>query len=421
MAGHFSAENLTPSRASHVKSAVPRASLRLDERKETDHHMNKFLLLVRRSTRVVWWGLLNMLLIAIAAALLFANYSGLRTAFALTGLDLSPLADDPLLGRFFDAFGAGEATQADLYAAALAFVVASAEIWVCHWLIRLLSLWRERREYRRQGEMVVQRYRGEIEWTVGMLLVGIPLLAGAAYWDLELFRVRAVMGSLGLDQPERLWDLADWPTLVGAPDAAYAVRMAWIAPIGYLCATGLAAIGLEWAGLRTLDAVAAWEQSAVDLFTFDDGPGGEMARRPAAAGAGVVRPGDDLATSGAASVAAVGADAVPRPVNPDAGSAGSPTTTAPRIANARSASPIEVAAPEAPVAPRVSVDLPANSEPQIEVLGGQVGERVTLVEAQANKDRYLVDGEGRRVWDRAYYEALHGTAPTPEPATGRAA
>jgi len=359
--------------------------------------MSKFLAVVRCSCGVAWWGLLDLLLVAFAVVIVFANYAGLRSAFALMGLDLTPLSEDPLLGGVFDAFGIGEATQADLYAGALAATVTSGEIWACHWVLRLLSLWRDRDHYRGQGEVIAGRYRGAIEWAAVMALLGLVLLAGAVYWDLELFRLRAVMGSLGLDRPEQLWELQDWKALVSMPDAPYAVRLAWVTPIGYVCATAVAALELELAGLRTLDAMARWQQSVVDLFAFDRDPDAMVPTAPDVEPRHAIEEPVGLASAD----------------DPMGGAARRIASVAASLATA---APVEVPTPGPVVGPSTPATAPTAVESELAVLGGQAGDRVALAEALANPDRYVVDVESRRVWDRAYYEALHGAVTSQPPA-----
>lgn len=346
--------------------------------------MSEFLVLVKRSTRVAWWLALDVLMIAAALAIVFANYSGLVTAFALTGLDLTPLAENALAGSMFEALGAGEATQADLYAVGLALVMALGEVWVCHWLVHLISLWRGRREYGDEGEAVRRRFRGEAEWALVMLVLGALVLALPLWWDFELFRLRAVAGSLGLEYAEELWELPDWRVLAGDAAAPYAIRMAWLAPVGYVGLTTLAALCLEWAAGRTMDAFAAWEPALIALFAFDEAGEGDADR---AAAAGVVP-------------AAVSDGAGPRvseehPVAPERHTAGPVPLP----------DPVDVPAP-APTTPVVA-EVPASEPERVEVVGSPGPERVTLAEALADPARYVADAAGRRVWARAFYDELH--------------
>jgi len=365
----------------------------------------KFMTFVRRTIGVSLWLLADAVAILAGVWVLFSNYSGLRTAFELSGLDMMPLAQDSLLGSVFEAFGLGEATQADLYAGAVATAVGLGTFLLFHFLLRGIRLWYDRQDYLREGDSVRARMAlGALKMNLIYTAFLAPILGLALYWDFQLFQFRILAGIIGLDRPEQTWNLEDWDNLLKSQGGTFALWLAQIGPWGYLAVTGCISFIIEWLIRQTQEASVGWGQALVSLFTFRPAQQAD-ASSPRQAPQG--RPEEAAAEQDPqAELIATASGSEENAVDRQDEVLSTPLTVALTPADLRT--PVNVPALDPAPPLRRVVHTPKAEDMEFDVIGGHSGEQVRLSIALAQPSRYVVDSDRRRVWDRDHYARLHG-------------
>ncbi len=373
---------------------------------------------LQRLAVVALWFALEFAAVALAVFVGSVNYSGLRSGFELAGMDTRPLSEDPTIGWAYEALGLGNATQADLYAVAVAVAMGVGTFILGHLLVKAMRLLRDLRDYERLNDSEnVHRAKGALMVVGGFIALLLPGLIAVAYWDFILFQLRVLSGSLDVVSPKDIWNLHDTATLRDTARQTFGLKLIEVSPWGYLGVTALASLGLEFAIDQGRDAWAAAERSLAELFAANEPQPGQP--DPATDAAQGSHDSDEQSRERSRNVnEPARADDVPTTTSA-AGSGGQPE----RSANAPHpiVEPISIVEPiaTAPASPPRIVGEPTEAArgDERDVVGGEPGHRVTLADALAQPDRYVVDVEGQRIWDRAHYAQLHGA---PEPVTSPA-
>jgi hypothetical protein len=230
-----------------------------------------------------------------------------------------------------------------------------------------------------------------------VVALGLGALLGVtAYFEFELFTLRAIANALGEDSAtDTVLNLAPWAQASAEYSQSYALSLARLLPRAYLGVVVIAAALLE---LSIADLSEKWDQCVGDPESTaeDEGePLREASDEPAAAEVLPLNPEIDPvdATAPEEQEAAFGHEGVRVPVEEPVQSTSSEGR-------------------EVRFSDRVDANPPASAVPAVEgptdqlvEIVGRPGERITLEDAQ--KDPTLrVDVATRRVWDREFEEQL---------------
>jgi hypothetical protein len=318
-----------------------------------------------------------------------ANYLSLALTFEMLGIDTVPLGDDKLLGPYLSGLAA-DASLVNLIAASLACVVMVGFFLLVRQLLAMWGHWKQLRLHRQEGnetEVAARRWLiGENLLWLGLLM---PLVALFSFWDLEMFRYRAVLGAGQINDTATAVTVATWGKVLTESSDLYAITLAKVGMWGYLAVNLMACVVLEFALVKARDKFDQMTAIASSWFEVEEQPPvetglheAEVERREPGAGFG--------SEESRATEPQVDAS---RPFQGPTLTPDAPVETIPE--------PV-VRQAEAQAAGRPRGDLR-------DVLGGRPEERVTLEEALRNPDRYFVDIKNGLVWDREHWESLHGT------------
>jgi len=334
---------------------------------------------IRNTLAFASWLMASFGLLLLNAVVLLANYLACKVSFELAGFENQPLDRDRLIGRFAGAIF-GQATLADFYAMVVAAAVALGAFLLFKLLFALPHHLEQRQLYRHAGDLTSARIVSTWLWfdaaVIGLLSVGV---AAAMLWDIDLFRYRSLSNAFSVDDPAvAAGSIPEWGRAMEQYGDLFSVHLAKIGPAGYLAVTLISCLALEYAlhktrtaGVQLLRDVAALAEVSAPY----DGSEATEPQAPEAVANGNVEPSPDAGLSGTP------------------GSAGEPLFDPVVVGRGATSG----SAPEA-------------SEATVGVIGGADGERVLRSDARAAADRYHVDDATGLVWDRAYWEQLHGTA-----------
>lgn len=319
--------------------------------------------IARKFGALVVWGIACLALAALAGWLVFVNYQALVSALELWGTEKKALGDDELIGGVITAVVPfmAEATLAHGFAAAMAVGIAGGLFCLVKFLFDVLKARDERREFRRSGlTEQVNQLDVFIRRRVRELCLIAPPLIGAIWLDMVLFMYRTLNGIEGFDDSQQAVDLLYWGALPAEASENAAVYMAVrVAPIGYIAIIALISFLLEVVAGRFGETLTVLGALATSVFgAADDGDTDVEV--------------DDEQMSKLE-------DETTTPVNPPKGG-------------------VEDEGKQ-PTAPEGGAS--------VSVIGGAVGETVTIAEAQANPSHYHVEVATRSVWKRAHWEELH--------------
>ena len=369
---------------------------------------------VRHVVGIVGWTCLFAIAVALAVWMIVEHYLSVRSALELLGFEQQEMWRDPLVGRVLGAF-IPAVTLPQAVALTIAVTEALALVIACELLKRIGRLLRHRRAMRDLGNDAEAREAIAQAWELVALLAVIGgVLVVALRYDFELFRLRAVAGSLGMELPEQVAQLRDWPALAADPDRRYSVTLAQIGAWGYLAFTVLGCFSLHYCpgkigehftklmapvdnwidGGRYADEDVALDDEHVEGFG-DEELGEEEYGDEEFAGEELS---EDQAVDPRASADgnAVRGDDPVRSAQPGASSSTTPLNTATGATPGRS----DGGRPRAtPATTAASAQLP--------VIGGAKGESTTLEAARRDADRYFIEPETGRIWRRAYWNELH--------------
>lgn len=332
---------------------------------------------IRNTMAFASWLMASFGLLLLNAVVLLANYLACKVSFELAGFENQPLDRDRLIGRFAGAIF-GQATLADFYAMVVAAAVALGAFLLFKLLFALPHHLEQRQLYRHAGDLTSARIVSTWLWFDAAVIVLLSAgVAAAMLWDIDLFRYRSLSNAFSIDDPAvATGSIPEWGRAMEQYGDLFSVHLAKIGPAGYLAVTLISCLALEYAlhktrtaGVQLLRDVAALAQvPALD---------GASETTELQAPETVV----DETADGAA----------------DAGVDGASTATGPLF------DPVIVGHGTAAAAPN------EGSEAPVGVIGGADGERVLRSDARAATGRYHVDDATGLVWDRAYWEQLHGT------------
>jgi hypothetical protein len=389
--------------------------------------------------------------------LVLSNYLACKVSFDLLGFDQRPLGSYELVGDLLGVFF-GEATLADFYALVVAVTVAGGFFLVFLLLFDLIHLLGDRRVYLNLGDHDSSRVvTGRIIHDLFLLAVMTIPLAVAIRWDLRLFEYRWVTGALGFDDPTIA------PGQVETLDEQllkYGHLFAWsiarLGAWGYVAITVLAELGLKVALYRTsqywqrlmqpfdalLEPTIPQERQML-CYGYDEheqpvyDPQTPIAYTPD----GIPVPGYRSTTvdeaPGASDhvevvdqpqpVASARPAAVPTDVIDASGSIERPPVVS--VASELNSAGSHASAPQPlfesaplPCPPWDSSTPLGGAVPRSDhsrlrdVIGGAEGSQISQAKALADKEQYVVDLATEQIWDRQYWEQLHGrTADTDAP------
>jgi len=222
---------------------------------------------------LLFWLFLDFLSFFIHLIVVIANYMGTLAAFELLGFEMRPLETDSLLGPYLGAF-LGNATMAHFYALAIALTVALAQFLVYHSTFRVFDLSRDRRTYIQRGDEesagIALRL---ILFELGILFFFVLLLGIAVIFDVELFRYRFIAGALSIDDPTvATKSILSWSLQVKENFHLYAWHIARIGAWGYLSVTALACLMLGFLMHKTGDAWTRLLSGFQEMSRSQDAP-----------------------------------------------------------------------------------------------------------------------------------------------------
>ncbi len=339
--------------------------------------------------------LLAIFLLAVAILshlwLIWTNYTGLRNAFVLLGFETYPLRQDPLIGTLAEALGLGSWTFCDLYAAALALVMAMGLVCLAHFLGSSIELLFDRTALRREGRHEdAARVSLQVWRRLAKVAILTTPLTYVTVWDIKLFLLRSIANG-GNIQPTQVPEIPSWSSLLrDNPDTLW-LHVTQIGLWGYIAATALACILLPWA-IRHLDDAYSAMVDAFRLSFAGAGPEPVLSPAPAAPPAS--------ATPSAVVAAAAATPPMPAPAEPSIASPADLPRAAYGQGTLRDGQAITIDQVPSTV---------MEGMPSVEVLGANPPQRVTMEEAARRSDLYYVDSS-HRVWLRKYWDLLNAPA-----------
>ena len=173
---------------------------------------------IRHFVGILGWACLFAVAGALALWTIVEHYLSVKSALELVGFEQQEMWRDPLVGRVLSAF-MPEATLPQAVALTIAVTEALALLIVCEVVTRIVRLLHHRRAMQDLGNDAEAREAVVQVWErVALLAVIGTVLVVALRYDFELFRLRAVAGSLGMELPEEVARLQDWAALASDPD-----------------------------------------------------------------------------------------------------------------------------------------------------------------------------------------------------------
>jgi hypothetical protein len=341
--------------------------------------------MIKNALTLAIWFVASGGLLLVNLIVLLANYLACKVSFELMGFEMQPLDQDRLIGRFAGAFF-GRAAMADFYAMVVALTVAIGFFLLFKVLFTLPDHLEQRILHQQAGNTTEVRVRN-IRLMFDVAAIGLLLaagLAGAMLWDIELFRYRSLANAFAIEDPAVApGSIPAWgPTLQQYGDL-FAVQLAKVGPAGYVAVTMLACLALEYAFHKTHSA------------------GTQLLRDVAAVagGAPILPVADEVYMAGVSQYEADAQDVGQDPAlaeNLTSRSAGDAQLFDPARVGQGHAEPQQCAEP-------------APADELVEVIGGAPGEQVHRTDAQTEPDHYYVDDRTGVVWNRQYWESIHGT------------
>ena len=397
-------------------------------------------------------------LVAVSAAMtcwaVLEHYLNAQFAMELVGFENRQVWRDALIGPFLNALAPGLTLP---QAVAVTIAVTSAVVFfiACDLVARIVRLLQYRRGARHQGLEVEAREAAVRAIGYGVLLAAVAvILMPAVRFDFELFRLRALAGAKGMEFPNEVAELPNWPSIADDSDLSYSIWLAHAGAWGYLAFTVLGCVALHYsmgkvaenfttlmapiddawvgvlqsrddasythprgAGVRDVpfappDVPTAADDSPVAPGSPPDEPRDERGtpqHRPNANGAvdGAEGDGPGLLFSPPAApkrdeAATPAGDGTERPADDAVGiGRGEPSSEMTASVGADETAGIDARR-------RPPARSAALTNPAVPVMGGQRGESTTLEGALQAPDRFVVDTTTGRIWSRAFWTALHG-------------
>ena len=209
----------------------------------------------------------NILVMSVFIALIIANYLACKVAFDFLGYDGLPLAREAFIGQIIGPFFP-EATLAHFYAFVVAVVISMGLFILFNRLFHIWELYKERRHYLSQNdkesaEIILYQIYDDITLIAAIL----PFLIVALIWDFDLFRYRSVFGALGIEDPVQAPLIVEnWANQSKSHGHLFAWALASIGAFGYLGITGVASAGLDFSFRRTTERFMRFLTNLENMF-----------------------------------------------------------------------------------------------------------------------------------------------------------
>lgn len=363
---------------------------------------------------LLFWSGVTLCALVVTGVVVTSNYLSLAYAFYLQRYDGQPLSEETFIGPLFQTF-APEATLAQLYSAGIAVALAGGLFLLFNKLFNSFDSWQALKAHRAEGNSEqANAFKDDLHHKLLCIALLLVALIPVINWDVSLFRFRGAASANNLDSPDDAVDMVVWDKLLEEP--SFAMELTRLGSWGYIAMTASICVVLEITARKArryadrcfalIDEVSTQNRKPAEpqLLGYDtDG-----------------QPAYD-------STVALAYDADGNAI------AGQPSSHAQSPQPVAAAAESEKAAEPLFVIPQV--DIPAREEcqtgatavrsdanetgpqsrpgarPTIEediqtVIG--TDDFVSMREAAQDRDRYYVDMANGSVWDRAYYEALHG-------------
>jgi hypothetical protein len=390
---------------------------------------------IRNVTMLFWWLFVTGCTLVVNGWAVLEHYLSAKSALEIAGTETQPLSNDPLFGPLLGAF-IPDASLAQAQALTIAAVLTVAFFMVfkeVFTLVELISYRHSRtaaieninsqaeaelnglddqgRGVGSEGELrgyvegerdaAISSEREEAraaseEIVVASIVLAVfaLLLVWAINYELDLFQFRVLAAGMGIDNPQDANKILSLSTTLSQHRDVYIYLLAGSGAWGYLALTALGCLALERCFNRLdrrFNNLFSSQQVEEDFEQYDqeEEPTQET-------------PSDDV---GVVEGEFESGDVVRLPVRP-VGAEPAPVARADEGLFATS--PVAVPAQSQ----RGDVDeqsgVPQNTSPLRDVVGGPAGQRVTLAEALADPDRYVVNSATGQVWDRDYWDLIHG-------------
>lgn len=202
---------------------------------------------VRRMAKLLLWFVLLTAVGMLTIGAIFANYQASLSSFELLGYEMIPLGTDAYLGKIFGALFP-DSTLAHFYATTMVGVLAVALFLFSHFIFQLHEYHDDRRSYLRAGESESAAILSQrMLWQVIILGALAFLLFYVLRWDVELFQYRSIAGMLGIADPQiaPLNVLTVEALRQRYPDLAATELSLSVGPYGYIAVTAISCLALE--------------------------------------------------------------------------------------------------------------------------------------------------------------------------------
>jgi hypothetical protein len=361
---------------------------------------------------LVLWSTLTIAVLGLTAAVITTNYLAISVALYLQRFDGQPLSEEQLIGRFFSAF-ANDATLAQLTGLGIACMIAIGLFMVVNQGFGCWDSFQAMRLRRAEGDSEQATAFGidlrEKLMVAALILAPLTLLMA---YDVSLSRYRSCAQAYKLDDPDDTVNMIGWAQ-ISKDDASFAIECIRIGSLGYVAGTFALCIILELTGRKTrqyFDRCAA-------CFESLESQGMQLAEQPLLGYDTTGKPVYDSAAPLAYDADGNEIGGVPSSHEPappsspaEAEQTVEPLFVVPPVRAAQREDREEAAHAATQETGTQSRPAPRTSaERELQAVVG-TDEHISLHDAARDPDRYYVDMTNRAVWDRAYYDALHGVS-----------
>ena len=373
---------------------------------------------LRQIVVVVFWLGITVVALVVTLWACQANYLGCKAALELSGYESQPLSTDSVVGTYLSAFFP-DATLAQFLALFIVSVEALTIFMIFFFGFDTLRIVEIRRAQRALGDEEQVRMANQVlirNGIVTAILTG--MVVWIVRWDVDLFRYRSIAGAYGIEDAQvATATIQNWALEMKQNGQMFAWSLARVGAWGYVAATACSCVVFELSYMQLSEHFSAamapideaferWYAPQEDApeatlgYYEEQGDAAEHAEEGAPSREEAPVPVAPTAASGRANARANGH------TNGHANGNGAAAATlfeAPAIpaGNGAAAAPALATRPE--------------QEPERHPVIGGVDERVTLADAILHPKHYYVDVANRRIFSRAYWDALHQPEPTREP------
>ena len=340
--------------------------------------------------------------------LFIIHYLGLSYAFELKGFDTLPLYQESLIGPAMKAFFP-KADYTKGLGMLVAFILMGITFTFFHLAYECFKLLLERSRYKRENnaetvQVVNQMLLTNCIWMVVLAIPGVLIFL----WDLDLFKYRLLLGAIGVDSPDAATGLTNISQQMQENGNLWIWNNLSIDALGYAALVAGMSLLLEMSFLKTGDNVnklmtninlmfhgKSDDNNQPEFFGYDaEGKPVYEASQPVFydVDGNPVNPQASAQTTADASGSGAKADeplfTTEKPRQHTSTASASASTEAPGCEKQRTASP------------------------EVEVIGGSAGEKVTMAHAQSQPNRYWIDPDNHQIWDADYRNELFGKSTT---------